>query len=86
MIPTHFKEENFTFTKPESMDDNECGPLPVHKGEDTDGYPVIISSWQLTPEEMEEIKTTGKVWLVITGTRMPPVNIRVATPFKYIET
>lgn len=82
MMPSvDFPEANFTFSKPPSMTDEECGSLQVWKGKDESGYPVIISKWSLSAEDMEEIKNTGSVYLIITGTGMPPVSLRVETPF-----
>jgi hypothetical protein len=73
MLPTTFKEQNFTFNKPSSMTDEECGDLDVWKGKDSIGYPVIISCWKLSLEDLNRINETGCVWLSITGNGMPPV-------------
>ena len=82
MIPSvDFPEANFTFSKPSSMTDEQCGSLRVWKGKDEAGFPVIISKWSLSAEDLEEITKTGSVYLVITGQGMPPVNLRVENPF-----
>lgn len=36
----------------------------------------VVSCWQLTPEELEEVKRTGMVWLsVFSGPTSPPVCV-----------
>lgn len=82
MMPSvDFPEANFTFGKPSDMTDEQCLPLQVWKGKDDGGFPVIISKWSLSAEDLEEIQKTGAVYLIITGTGMPPVSLHVETPF-----
>jgi hypothetical protein len=86
MLPTDFKEANFTYTKPATMTDEQCSDLRVFKGMaplDDKGTmaPIIISRWQLSKEDLEEIQKTGCVWLSITGVGMPPVSVFVEHPF-----
>lgn len=81
MPSVDFPESNFTFSKPPDMTDEQCMPLQVWKGNDGGGFPVIISKWSLSAEDLEEIQKTGSVYLIITGTGMPPVSLHVETPF-----
>jgi hypothetical protein len=86
MLPVSFPEKNFVFTKPADMTDEQCMDLPVWRGNvpvDAAGtmYPAIISCWQLSKEDLEEIQHTGCVWLSITGSGMPPVSIFTENPF-----
>jgi hypothetical protein len=82
MMPSvDFPEANFTFSKPKDMTDEQCMPLHVWRGNDQDGFPLIISKWSLSAEDLEEIKKTGSIYLIITGIGMPPVSLRVETPF-----
>lgn len=81
MLPTSFEESNFTFTKPSSMTDEECADLPVFKGHDADGYPVIISCWKFSKEDLEEIERSGCIYLQIIGNGMPPVSLYTENPF-----
>lgn len=86
MLPTTFDGSNFTFTKPNGMTDEQCMDLPVFKGDglDEDGnvcYPVIISCWKFSKEDLEEIQKTGHIFLQICGTVMPPVSLYTETPF-----
>lgn len=82
MLPTTFKESNFTFTKPKGMTDEQCMDLPVFKGIDTDGNPVIISCWKFSKEDLEEILKTGQIYLQIAGHGMPPVRLFTESPFQ----
>jgi hypothetical protein len=81
MLPVNFSEANFTFTKPSSMTDEECGDLRVHKGNYSDGTPVIISKWQPSKEDIEAINRGEGVYLSIVGTGMPPVSLFTENPF-----
>lgn len=82
MLPTTFNGSNFTFTKPQGMTDEQCMDLPVYKGKDSDGFPVIISCWRFSKEDLEEIQKTGSMYLCITGHGMPPVSLFTENPFE----
>ena len=81
MKPVSFKQQNTIYNKPEDMTDEQCGDLPAHRFVSEDKIPYVISCWELSPEELEQIKTTGKVWLTVCAYTMPPVSIDVTTPF-----
>lgn len=86
MLPTSFPQQNFIFSKPKDMTDEQCMDLSVWKGETTDfetgqDFPVIISCWKLSKEDLDEIQKTGVVWLSITGKGMPPVSMFTENPF-----
>lgn len=81
MLPTTFKESNTVFGKPADMTDEECMDLPVWAGKDGLGFPVIISCWKFSKEDLEEIQRTGCIWLSITGQGMPPVSLFTEHPF-----
>lgn len=81
MIPIDFEQSNFTFLKPEGMTEDECGDLPVRTGEDQNGFPSIISCWQLSEEDKVRVAKTGVVWLNICGQGMPPVCVQASNPF-----
>lgn len=55
--------------------------LPVHAGSASEGLPQIISCWKLTPEEVQEVVKTGKVWLRVLGGH-PPVLVQGDSPFE----
>lgn len=58
-----------------------CDPLPVVLAETTDGVPVLVSAWDLTVADLDEINRTGRVWLQVIGNAHPPVRITVACPY-----
>ncbi len=82
MHPKEFKESNFRFTKPAGTTDDQVKPLPVHRGTTTDNKPVIVSCWELSDEELEELARTKKLWLLIYGNGMSPVSIQTESPFQ----
>jgi hypothetical protein len=82
MLPTTFEGSNFTFTKPKDMTDEQCSDLTVFKGKTEDGFPVIISCWRFSKEDLETIKETGCIYLSINGNCMPPVSLFTESPFE----
>ena len=82
MLPITFKEMNFVLEKPPEMTDEQCMSLPVYRGRDADGFPIIVSCWKLSYEDLQLIQQTGCVYLTVSGTGMPPVSLHVETPFK----
>lgn len=82
MFPTNFEESNLVLSKPPDMSHEQCDPLSVWRGEQADGNTVVISCWKLTPEELEEVNKTGRIWLRIWGITMPPVVLEGIKPFK----
>jgi hypothetical protein len=81
MLPVDFPERNFVYGKPLGWTDEQCSDLPVFKGNTTDGFPVIISCWKFSKEDLEEIQRTGKIYLSITSDGMPPVSLFTENPF-----
>jgi len=68
--PLAFKEANVVFYPPAGMED-EVLPLHVRR---CDG--ALVSCWQLTAEEIEEvIRTRGVVWLSVMGHWLPQVLV-----------
>lgn len=85
MKPIHFEFENTNITKPEGWTDEQCVPLPAYTGKDTEGNDVIISCWELTDEEFEQLSKTRKVWLGVMGKQTPPAWLAVQSPFEIID-
>ena len=71
-----FKEANAVMKGGEGVND-----LDVALIQHPCGTRVIVSCWQLTKPEIDEIVRTGKVWLYIMGQSMPPVCISSERPF-----
>ncbi len=78
MQPTEFKEQNMTWRKPEDMTDEECGNLHVHYSKEMN---CSVSCWEMTPEEIEEVKQTGKIWVFHVGDFLQPLSLQVQNPF-----
>mgnify|MGYP001561571871 CR=1 FL=1 len=75
MFPSDFDQSNKVLDRPPTMTADDCDPLNVWRGDDSEGIPVVISCWKFTKEELEIMQKTGKVWLIIRGTTMPPASI-----------
>ena len=72
-----FREANCILERPKGMTAEECSSLEVYR----DGQ-YVISRWQLTDEELDELKRNGgKVYLLILGATMPPACVAVKSPF-----
>lgn len=66
--PANFEGSNKIFTAPEGMDN--CGDLNVFQTDEE-----IISCWILSKEELDKIKSTGVIWLSVSGKGTPPVYV-----------
>lgn len=80
MHPSSFDESNCALGKPVDMTHEQCETLSIFRGE-SDGFPVAISCWRPTREELEEINRTGRVWLFVYGEGHPPVAVSGHHPF-----
>lgn len=85
MVPASFAESNCVLSKPPSMTHDECECLAVLRTSTPNGFPVIVSCWKLTKEELEIVNRTGRVWLGIHGESMPPVFLTGDKPFETEE-
>lgn len=75
--PIGFREANGIIQRPTNLSAVECSSLELFR----DGK-YCISRWQLTDEELEELKRNGgKIYLEVMGVTQPPVLISVLTPF-----
>jgi hypothetical protein len=85
-----FDQENTIFNPPEGVSNKDCNSISAYRGdinyEDEDGNPMsaecVITCWRLTKEELEEVNRTGRIWLYIHGTGMPPVSVSGSNPFE----
>jgi hypothetical protein len=76
LIPVVFKGANLMFGKPVGMTNEQCGQLPAMRTR-VDLMPAIESVFELSDEEMEELKKTKRIRLSIIGAGMPPVMLKV---------
>lgn len=67
--PSIIKGHNKTLGAPEGLE-GEVGSLAVFTP-----APYVTSAWQLNDGELEEIAITGKIYLTIRGSTMPPAFI-----------
>jgi hypothetical protein len=82
MIATAFDEETGVLDAPPGMSPEECSMLSVYQGQYPDGTPIVISCWKPTAEEWEEMRQTGRVWVIVCGRTMPPIAVTGHKPFE----
>ena len=82
MIATSFDEANAVLSKPAAMSDDDCACLSVLRSIQPNNIPIVLSCWKLTKEELEEIQRTGRVWLTVVGSTMPPVALDGICPIQ----
>lgn len=78
MKPVKFKEANTTFIA-EGIPD-----LPAFVGDNQHSNPVIISKWELSEEEVQQIVKNKSIYLVVAGQGMPPLSMHTETVFSPI--
>lgn len=81
MKGVNFPESNTLLARPEGMTEEECYDLSVCRTIMENGTPVVISCWELTPDEIATIIGTKKIWLWIIGKTHPPVILDVKYPW-----
>lgn len=76
MKPIEFDGCNVTFAK----DQPEYLPLPAHRKEDGE----VVSCWELTDEEIQEVIKTKKIYLSLLtfNKRIQPQRLSVENPVK----
>ena len=42
----------------------------------------MVTAWELTLDEIESIRHTGRIWLGIMGTVHPPIWLTTTDPFR----
>lgn len=78
-----FDEANCIMKAPESMPD--CMDLKTWRGNQQDGTPVVISKFQPSKEDLEELNRGGSIYLYVIGVSMPPVSLQTENPFYYLD-
>ena len=70
MKPLHFEEAQIELKKPESMTEEQCGSLWVHRTKDGQ----CISCWTVPFWQRLKFLFHGKIWLgILSGNTQPPV-------------
>lgn len=72
MKPVRTEYTNAIFKLPGGTDEND---LPVEKNVDEQGRHVIVSTWELSEGELEDVIATGKIQLVVWGEGHPPIKL-----------
>lgn len=85
MIPVAFDEENTILQTPPGTPIENCEAISVFAGPNEGGYPVIVSCWKMTREEVDEVQRTGRIWMTVLGYGMQPVVLSGTSPFKGVE-
>lgn len=76
-----FPQKNNVLGKPESMTDDQCYALPVHHYTSNEGFPNVLSCWELTDEDIDNIIKHRKLWSNQVGTTVQPFSIFTEDPF-----
>lgn len=60
-----------------------CDPLETWVGE-VAGEPVVLSCWQMSAAELEEVnRNGGRVWVrMVTNLPVPPISVDIEDPWK----
>lgn len=74
MTPVKDKHTNSVLKAPKGQEDTVID-LPVTNFKYSDGTQAVESCWQLSKEELEQVKKTGKVYFVCLGVTHPPIYL-----------
>lgn len=76
-----FAQENCIFGPPRGVSSEDCETISAWRGPPDSDEKVVVTCWKVTKEELEEIQRTGRVYLIVQGSRMPPVCLLGHSPF-----
>lgn len=78
MKPITFDQANVKIAE----NQEEYMTLPAHHSEDTEG--IVTCCWELTPEEIEQVKETGKIYLQMWTFNNPlqPIMLHTSNPLE----
>lgn len=63
-----------------------CNDLPVTKYTNANnGEEGVESAWELSPDEIKQVQETGKVFLYIQGSKVPPVLLTTESQIYFKE-
>jgi hypothetical protein len=82
VIATSFDEENAVLDPPAGMTNDQCESLSVWRGRlEKSGLPAVVSCWKITDKEWEQMRQTGRIWVMVLGETMPPLIPLGKNPF-----
>jgi hypothetical protein len=74
MKPVRTAFTNMLFKLEGGTDEND---LPAEKTHDADEKDVLVTTWEVTPQEAQEIVKGKRIELVVWGEEHPPVALRI---------
>lgn len=83
MKPVKFQEANMTLVAPKGME-NEVEDLVCCKTDDGNGNSLIVTKWELSPEEIAEVIKTKSVYCIVLGQSQPPLSLHAHNVFSPI--
>lgn len=80
--PVNHRTTNTIFTVSEDFGyaGVDIRPIPATRGE-INKVPVIVTCFEFSDAEIEEIKRTGKVFLIVVGQKCIPHSLAAYDPF-----
>lgn len=81
MVPTSFLEENVLLGVPPGLSSEQCESITAYQGFQEDGMPVTVTCWKFTKEDLEQLRKTGRLWLVHAGHDVSPIYPTTENPF-----
>ena len=79
MIACGFDEANVSLGPPDGLSEDEVHTVRAFRGVDEAGHTCVVTCWRATPEEIQQIARTGRVWMVsLSG--MMPVKLQAEKP------
>ena len=81
MKPVDFKGKNVTFAK----NQDDYLPLPAYVGRDTNGNTCVVSCWEMSDVELQEVMKTKRVFVIILtyGKPLQPQNLEAYSPMTF---
>lgn len=76
MHPIRTPASNFTYLGPAP----HIGDLPCQRAPDGRGGTVVLSTWELTPDEREAIARGANIEVGIYAEPIPPISVAIAQP------
>lgn len=70
-----FPEANTVFRAPSDLEESQCSAAPAYKGAvargSVEGATIVVTAWQPSPAELEQLRNGGLVYLSVLG-GLPP--------------
>ena len=79
-FPTSFEQSNNVLSVAKDMPIEGIEPLSVWQGMQPNGFPVTVSCWKLSQEELDEIIRTKRVWVIVAGLTTFPLHVQGDAP------